>query len=122
MTRTRDFVFTLQLARKEGRRHGPRREQHFAVVHPGSAAEDCGLRVGDSIKAVDGRPLEGLLTASLVDKDHVELKVLRKAWRAFETVNLKSVAAEMGLKTQLTPGSPISVKAAFRRVDRLNDG
>ena len=71
-----DYGPIVCLTRKEGRFGMVHDESNtVVVVHPGSAAEDCGLRVGDSIKAVDGRPLEGLLTAYLEGKDSVLLEV-----------------------------------------------
>ena len=83
-------------------------------MHPGSAAEECGLRVGDSIKAVDGQPLNGLLTASLQGKDSVRLSLLRQATEAFEHIDLKAVAAEVRRQFDvLSPGSPSSMKAGL---------
>ena len=114
-TRVKSLVLTVTMKRKEGR-FGMGHDEHniVVVVHPGSAAEECGLRVGDSIKAVDGEPLSGLLTASLQGRESVRLSLLRKATEAFEHIDLKAVAAEVRRQFDvLSPGSPSSVKAGI---------
>ena len=87
-------------------------QNRVVVVHPGSAAEECGLRVGDAVRAVDGVALDGLLTASLAGRESVELRLLRKAPEAFEVFDLRKVAAELHGQA----GTPCSVATAFRRV------
>ena len=50
-----DYGPIVCLTRKEGRFGMVHDESNtLVVVHPGSAAEDCGLRVGDSIKPLTG--------------------------------------------------------------------
>ena len=88
--RTGDLAFTIRMTRKEGRfGMGHDEQNRVVVVHPGSAAEECGLRVGDAVRAVDGVALDGLLTASLAGRERVELSLLRKASEAFETLDLR---------------------------------
>ena len=59
------------------------------VVHPGSAAEDIGLRVGDAVRSVDGVPLVGLLTAALQGKQRVDLQILRKPSEPLEWCDMR---------------------------------
>ena len=113
--RSKLLALTVTMKRKEGR-FGMGHDEHnnVVLVHPGSAAEECGLRVGDSIKAVDGEPLTGLLNASLQGKESVRLSLLRKATEAFEYIDLQAVAAEVRRQFDvLPPGSPSSKKAGI---------
>ena len=86
---------TVEVSRKDGR-FGMGHDEHNRVVkvHPGSAAEDAGLRVGDAVSGCDGRALEGLLTAALQGKERVVLRIVRRTEQEFEWSDLRRVAAE----------------------------
>ena len=72
----RHALIRVELSRIDGRfGMGHDEENRVAVVHPGSAAEQGGLRVGDVVHAVDGIPLKGLLSAALTGKERVELSI-----------------------------------------------
>jgi S1-C subfamily serine protease len=47
------------------------------LVRPDSAAERCGLRVGDVVVTCDGQPLAGELSQAMHGKERAELGVRR---------------------------------------------
>ena len=88
--RKHELSMATRITRKEGRfGMGHDEENRIIVVHPGSAAADCGLQVGDWVRRVDGVALEGLLTTTLTGKESVVLHILRKATGYFELLDLR---------------------------------
>ena len=50
------------------------------------------MRVGDVVHAIDGRALDGLLSAALQGKDNAKLSLTRQVEQALEWSDLGSVA------------------------------
>ena len=88
--------FVVRVDRKQGK-FGMGHDEHncIVVVHPKSAADDAGLHVGDFVSFVDGKPLTGLLTASLAGKEGVELRLLRPPVEPFEWCDLYKLRSNL---------------------------
>ena len=92
----RGFSYNVKVERKHGK-FGMGHDEFncVVVVHPDSAADDAGLHVGDAVCSVNGKPLTGLLTASLVGKESVELRLLRRPAQPFEYCDLNKLRSNL---------------------------
>ena len=95
------FSFLVRLERKDGK-FGMGHDEHNCVVlvRPGSAADDVGLRVGDAVRSIDGKPLAGLLNNALQNKECVQLQLLRKAQEPLAWCDLRALEQEVKSKVR----------------------
>ena len=93
------FTFLVRLDRKEGK-FGLGHDEYNCVVlvRPGSAAEDVGVRIGDVVRSVDGAPLTGLLNSALLDKESVELQLVRKPHEPLAWCDFRAIQHELNSK------------------------